>query len=89
MDFILPLAVKLWAFIPIFLYHFIVWMGWVREAPLLSETLLKAIFYVHLVPLVRTSFLPFTADGIGSISRAHHKLSSLCNSLEEEKRNDC
>lgn len=69
--FALPSAAKwLQAFIVIFLYGVIVGTGWVREAPLLSATLLKAIFYVHLSLHVRTSFLPFTVEVIGAIFKS-------------------
>lgn len=44
-------------------------------ALLLSETPLKAIFYVHSSLRAGTSFLPFTVDVIGAISRVHHELS--------------
>lgn len=88
--FALALATKwLWAFIVIFLYRIIVEMGWVLRGLLLSETLLKAIFHVHSSLHVRTSFLPFTVDVTGAISRAHHKLSSLCNCLDVEDWNKC
>lgn len=40
---------------------------------------------VHLSLHLRTSFLPFTVDGIGAISRAHRKLSSLCKWPKVEK----
>lgn len=52
-----------------FLYHTIVGMGWAHVTPLLSETLLKAIFYMHSSLHVTASFLPFTVDVTGAISR--------------------
>lgn len=65
------------------------WDGMGLRGLLLSETLLKAIFHVHSSLHVRTSFLPFTVDVSGAISRAHHKLSSLCNCLNVEDWNKC
>lgn len=50
-------------------------MGGAAVALLLSKTLLKAIFYVHSPLHAGTSFLPFTADVTGAISRVHHELS--------------
>lgn len=67
------------ACIVVFLYHVIVVLGWAPEALLLSETLLKASFYVHWSLHVTTSFLPFTVDVTAAISRAHHKLASCCD----------
>lgn len=47
--FALSSAAK-WPLLLVFLYHIIVRTGWVREALLLSEASLKAVFCVHSPP---------------------------------------